>query len=154
MTDKTREEFEAYQSDNGLYPKAVEQNSSDIYILMQTAAAWDVWQAATERRQARIAELDGMVELALVSAANTEAKAVEKVTELEAALVKEREDAERFRYIVDGRLLCWANAGQDGIRWTMHLKMPEPDFSAENLTDTSVTDELRAAIDAARKATK
>jgi hypothetical protein len=46
----SREAFEAYFSEGGKWPKAVER-SGDSYSLMQAAAAWRVWQEA--ERQCR-----------------------------------------------------------------------------------------------------
>ena len=42
-----REAFEAYMSDNGKWPAAVQRydNGSRSYVLLQTATAWETWQA-------------------------------------------------------------------------------------------------------------
>lgn len=39
-----RETFEAYASDNGQWPAAIERNANGTYKLMQTAQAWAVWE--------------------------------------------------------------------------------------------------------------
>lgn len=43
MTD--REKFEAWASDDGQFPRAVEKRG-DTYILLATQAKWETWQAA------------------------------------------------------------------------------------------------------------
>lgn len=45
MTDKSSEAFEAWASDNGQNPKAVERNQHGNYKLMQTNSLWMGWQA-------------------------------------------------------------------------------------------------------------
>lgn len=40
-----RARFEAWMSDNGAWPKAVERNSKGDYLLSQAGFAWRVWQA-------------------------------------------------------------------------------------------------------------
>jgi len=41
-----RKEFEAWASDDGKYPKAVERGAGGAYILMMTHIYWMAWQAA------------------------------------------------------------------------------------------------------------
>lgn len=48
-----RAAFEAWMSDDGKYPKAVERDSSGAYRLMQTATNWTAWQAADAAAVAR-----------------------------------------------------------------------------------------------------
>ena len=45
----SREAFEAWMSDDGMWPKAVERNSDGVYVLMDVASKWTAWQKATER---------------------------------------------------------------------------------------------------------
>nr|WP_297388199.1 hypothetical protein [uncultured Roseateles sp.] len=40
-----REQFEAWMSDGGTWPKAVERDGNGQYALAMAAAAWQVWQA-------------------------------------------------------------------------------------------------------------
>lgn len=47
----SRENFEAWASDDGKYPLAVER-SGDSYRLLATQNNWEVWQAATASMQA------------------------------------------------------------------------------------------------------
>ena len=47
----SHEQFSAWMSDNGLFPKAVER-SGDNYKLMQTRSAWQTWQVAFAAGQA------------------------------------------------------------------------------------------------------
>ena len=44
-TDTERADFEAFMSDNGKFPQAIERDTNGNYILMQAASSWDVWQA-------------------------------------------------------------------------------------------------------------
>lgn len=44
-TDKMRESFEKWASDDGRWPQAIERNG-DEYKFMRTAVDWRVWQAA------------------------------------------------------------------------------------------------------------
>lgn len=46
--DKIQQDFEAWMSGNGAYPKAVEKTPNGDYRLMQAACAWPVWQAAVK----------------------------------------------------------------------------------------------------------
>ena len=51
MTDtnqKLREAFEARMTDNGKWPRAVEQGRNGCYLLAQTENAWAEWQACAE----------------------------------------------------------------------------------------------------------
>ncbi len=51
MTDtnqKLREVFEARMTDNGKWPRAVEQGRNGCYLLAQTENAWAEWQACAE----------------------------------------------------------------------------------------------------------
>lgn len=41
-----REKFEAWMSDNGLWPRAVEKSASGNYLLMATHTNWQAWCAA------------------------------------------------------------------------------------------------------------
>lgn len=54
--DKMREAFEAWISNNGEWPQAVE-SGRDGYKLMQTASAWNVWQACAAQQAQEIAAL-------------------------------------------------------------------------------------------------
>lgn len=46
-----RQRFERWYSDDGKSPKAVERDGRGGYLLLQTANAWTVWQAADESAQ-------------------------------------------------------------------------------------------------------
>ena len=53
---EARIDFEAYFSDDGKWPSAVERSSDGNYKLMQAASAWLTWQmavAATRKRMGR-----------------------------------------------------------------------------------------------------
>lgn len=45
-TEAERAEFEAFASDNGKFPKAIERDAKGNYLLMHTAIGWMWWQAA------------------------------------------------------------------------------------------------------------
>lgn len=45
---KLREAFEARMTDNGKWPRAVEQGRNGCYLLAQTENAWVEWQACAE----------------------------------------------------------------------------------------------------------
>ena len=45
---KLREVFEARMTDNGKWPRAVEQGRNGCYLLAQTENAWAEWQACAE----------------------------------------------------------------------------------------------------------
>lgn len=45
-TEQERAEFEAWASDNGKWPKAIERDSKGDYLLLQTATGWMWWQEA------------------------------------------------------------------------------------------------------------
>ena len=45
---KLREAFESCMTDNGKWPRAVEQGHNGCYLLSQTENAWAVWQACAE----------------------------------------------------------------------------------------------------------
>lgn len=45
---KLREAFEARMTDNGKWPRAVEQGRNGCYLLAQTENAWAEWQACAE----------------------------------------------------------------------------------------------------------
>ena len=45
---KLREAFESRMTDNGKWPRAVEQGRNGCYLLAQTADAWAEWQACAE----------------------------------------------------------------------------------------------------------
>ena len=53
----------------------------------------------------------------------------------------------RWNYVRDK--LAWADCRDGNVRWVMYMEMPVPDISAENLTATSVKEELDTAIDEA-----
>jgi hypothetical protein len=40
-----REAFEKWMTDDGKWPRAIEQRNG-AYVLMQTAAAWEAWRMA------------------------------------------------------------------------------------------------------------
>lgn len=46
MTEAMREQFEAWMSEDGAYPQAVERNGFGEYRLMTTYTNWGTWQAA------------------------------------------------------------------------------------------------------------
>lgn len=46
-----RQRFEWWYSDEGQSPKAIEKDGRGSYLLLQTANAWRVWQAADEAAQ-------------------------------------------------------------------------------------------------------
>lgn len=48
-----REEFEAWASDNGKWPDAVERTRSGPYVLIQIENQWTTWQAAQAEQPAR-----------------------------------------------------------------------------------------------------
>lgn len=52
-----REKFEAWASDDGKWPKAVERNARGNYLLASTGTAWTVWQAAWNERKALDVEM-------------------------------------------------------------------------------------------------
>jgi hypothetical protein len=56
MTDPTREAFEAWASDSGEFPKAV-QRSGEGYLLAVTQTYWSSWQAAIKTQAAEIEAL-------------------------------------------------------------------------------------------------
>lgn len=45
---KLRDAFEARMTDNGKWPRAVEQGRNGCYLLAQTENAWVEWQACAE----------------------------------------------------------------------------------------------------------
>ena len=47
-TKKLREAFESRMTDNGKWPRAVEQGRNGCYLLAQTENAWAEWQACAE----------------------------------------------------------------------------------------------------------
>lgn len=53
MSDTMRESFERWASDGGEWSGAVARDSDGNYQLMQTASAWNVWQAAAQSQQAQ-----------------------------------------------------------------------------------------------------
>lgn len=55
-TQDQRERFEAWFSDNGLYPKAIERDKRG-YLLSTASTAWGVWQAAEGAAIERCAEV-------------------------------------------------------------------------------------------------
>lgn len=55
--DKTREDFEAWASDDWQWPQCVER-TGDAYKLMQTKLKWEAWKEATQQSAARIAALE------------------------------------------------------------------------------------------------
>lgn len=54
MSDTKRNDFEAWYSDQGLFPKSV-QRSGDGYVLMQANLSWIAWQAAIASQPERAA---------------------------------------------------------------------------------------------------
>jgi aminoglycoside N3'-acetyltransferase len=56
-----RERFEAWYSDGGKWPRAIECNGG-AYKLAQTQSAWEAWQAAEASREKEIAELKAALE--------------------------------------------------------------------------------------------
>jgi len=116
MTDTDREAFEAWASDNGAYPQCIER-LGDGYKLMATQQKWGAWQAAncittmqaaTQRQQSRIAELEADAALGrqMREAIGNESLArfiekhgepvpiMKRVAELEAEVQALRKDAE------------------------------------------------------------
>ena len=59
-TKEQRERFEAWFSDNGLYPKAIERDKRG-YLLSTASTAWEAWQAAEAAAIERCAEVADMV---------------------------------------------------------------------------------------------
>lgn len=57
-----RAAFEAWESDNGKWPKAIERDAVGRYKLMQASSAWIVWQAraALAAQPARVAMLTAL----------------------------------------------------------------------------------------------
>ena len=53
--DASREAFEAWLSDDGKWPAAVERDRHGNYRLAQAANAWPIWQAAEARGMERAA---------------------------------------------------------------------------------------------------
>lgn len=60
---KLREAFEARMTDNGKWPRAVEQGRNGCYLLAQTENAWVEWQACAEALATTEPEPTGMPEL-------------------------------------------------------------------------------------------
>ncbi len=60
---KLREAFEARMTDNGKWPRAVEQGRNGCYLLAQTENAWAEWQACAEALATTEPEPTGMPEL-------------------------------------------------------------------------------------------
>ena len=70
MTDKTREDFEAWAQRS---PVNLTKQHDGMYESSVAAFAWRAWQAATQNSAARIAELEAEVQ-ALREANNTFAR--------------------------------------------------------------------------------
>lgn len=51
--DKQREEFEAWASDNGKWPDAVERTKAGAYLLAHIQNQWNAWQAAQAAQPAQ-----------------------------------------------------------------------------------------------------
>lgn len=64
--DQMREAFEAWMSNNGEWPQAVE-SGRDGYKLMQTASAWNVWQACAASQAQEIEALREIAETKTVA---------------------------------------------------------------------------------------
>ena len=60
---KLRDAFEARMTDNGKWPRAVEQGRNGCYLLAQTENAWVEWQACAEALATTEPEPTGMPEL-------------------------------------------------------------------------------------------
>lgn len=48
MKEYVRKGFEAWASDNGKWPKAIERNSKGDYLLSTTSVQWNAWLAAVD----------------------------------------------------------------------------------------------------------
>lgn len=68
MTHK--EEFEAWFSDGGEYPKAVEKAANGTYKLAGASSAWTAWKACAGLQDKKIAEAARAVGPDLLSLAN------------------------------------------------------------------------------------
>lgn len=57
--DEQRAEFEAWAKGDGFN---INRQDNDNYLYSATRGAWEAWQAATQRQQERIAELEAQVQ--------------------------------------------------------------------------------------------
>lgn len=56
------------------------------------------------------------------------------------------EDAKLWRQLISGHRLTWASGHDGEVKWVRFIYMLEPDISEAKLTETSVMDELAAAL--------
>lgn len=50
--EKLQSAFEAFESDHGLFPRAIKRSKSGGYELMHTSSNWNAWQACAESMKA------------------------------------------------------------------------------------------------------
>jgi hypothetical protein len=60
MNENERKAFEAWYSDEGLFPRSIERNGGS-YILMQAQQAWTAWQARAALDEAASQDIDTLV---------------------------------------------------------------------------------------------
>ena len=64
--DEQRAEFEAWANGAGFN---INRQDNDNYLYSATRGAWEAWQAATQRQEERIAELEAQVQALSLDAA-------------------------------------------------------------------------------------